>query len=72
MTYDADPGDRPEPGMFLRAESGRCCLIVRSRLVRSGVHPNRWALRAEVVLADEVPDGAKVIPFAWYSRCRAT
>jgi hypothetical protein len=64
LTYDAD--EPVEEGHGLRTQSGRLYFVIEARHVRSGLHPQRYALRAVVQV--ELPPGTRVHPLRWYSR----
>lgn len=69
ITYDwSGEGAGPDSGDVLRTKRGRLRLVVRSRRVRSRVHPSRWAL--QVVDVAEAPAGVRVYELRWNKRER--
>lgn len=75
LTYDCYNYPAPVAGIYLRGQgvcgpSTRAYLIHSVRLVKSKVHPSRWALTCERLRAADIPGGATVYPIHWNSRAR--
>jgi hypothetical protein len=79
--YDlTDGGPGPQDGDYLVSYSeltdrfGTAYLVVGTRQVRSDVHPNRYALRCQVLgpYDPQMPTspGARFFPIVWYRRNR--
>jgi hypothetical protein len=70
--FDMRSGETaPEEGAYLLSAGGTAYLIVASRLMTRSARPHNYSLRClKVGGADQIPDGAPVIAFAFSRRDR--
>ena len=55
-------------GDYIQTPTERTYEITSVRQQTRGKHTGRWHLRALVIPADAIPEGATVHPLAWYRR----